>query len=202
MTVCIAVMCKETLPDASELALVVVASDRKYTAGNFTYEPYQTKWYQFSNDILGLIAGDVSECVAIGNETQRRIGPVIVGQTTVEEVATAHAAAFRDYRRSQAERHLLAPLGLSLASYGLEPAQRVERLDDELRRWRLEDAAIITGVDVSGAHVWRVEDPGEPTCHDSIGFAAIGSGATHAAAVFMRAQYDRSWPVGRAALLV
>jgi hypothetical protein len=201
MTVCIAAMCTETMPNGTVVNFVVGASDRKYTAGNFTYEPYQTKWFSFSNDIVALIAGDAAENLAICRAVFPRVGPVVLGQTLISDIARAHASAFAEYRRQQAETWLLAPLGLSLATLGGEPRERVERIEDELRRWRLDDAVIITGVDGEGAHIWRVDDPGEATCHDSIGFAAIGSGATHAAAVFMRAKFERSWSIGRAALL-
>lgn len=179
--------------------MIVGASDRKYTVGDWTYEPSQTKQYVFSHDAVALIAGDASENLAICHDVSRRL--VEAPTTVIREIAEMYADAFADYRRREAERWVLRPIGLTLATYGAESPERVERLEELLRRWKLEDAAIVTGCDSTGAHIFRVDDPGWATFLDSVAFTAIGSGANHAGAEFMRVGYERSWSVARALLL-
>src|SRR5260370_1132464 len=94
------------------------------------------------------------------------------GASEVKTIAEAWAMAFADYRRRQAERSLLAPLGLNLETYRRESPESRASLDDELRRWELEEAAIITGLDGTGAHLYTVSDPGWASCEDEVRLAA------------------------------
>jgi len=50
-------------------------------------------------------------------------------------------------------------------------------------------AAIITGVDTTGPHLFAVEN-GHLSCNDTVGFCAIGAGQNHANSVLMSAKYN------------
>jgi hypothetical protein len=106
----------------------------------------------------------------------------------------------------QAERHVLAPLGLTLDGLLTDPRlsdTTAAELREDLKAWRLEDESIIAGFDANGtARLFQVSDPGWATCEDAPGYVAIGSGANHAMAQFMHHQYTREWSTPRALLMV
>lgn len=204
VTVCVAAICTHYAGEGFSFPVVVGASDRKYTAGDWTYEPNQTKRFAFlgpfENRASAIVAGVAAENLAICTEAQKRA--LEAGETSIQQLAATFAGAFADYRRAEAERKLLYPLGLTLQTYSQEAYERVESLSAELRRWELEDAALIVGADDDGTvHLYEIDDPGWQECHDAIAFAAIGSGRNHAAAEFMRVQFDRSFSVARTLLL-
>ena len=61
--------------------------------------------------------------------------------------------------------------------------------------------AIITGIDSTGAHIFRIHDPGIATCLDTAFFAAIGIGEPHASSQFMLAKFEKRWPVEKTMFL-
>lgn len=201
MTVCIAAICK-----FENLYMIVGASDRMLTAGDIEFEPPQSKIFLLSHyphHFVGLTAGEASAQATICTDTLNR---VVTNQiTNVGEVAQEYGRHFSEYRRTQAERRLLAPLGLNMDAlinhnHNL-PQECVTRLIHELREEQIGAEAIITGVDQSGAHIYVIRDPGHVFCHDSVAFSAIGIGAEHAGSQFMFARYTMEWTFPRAMLL-
>src|SRR5262249_20809663 len=61
---------------------------------------------------------------------------------------------------------------------------------------------IVAGVDEQGGHIFLIADPGQVTCYDGIGFAAIGNGSRHAASHLLQLGYTPRVPFPRAAILV
>ena len=57
---------------------------------------------------------------------------------------------------------------------------------------------LIVGVDITGAHLYQINDPGIATCFDAIGYAAIGSGLPHAEGFLAEADYSPQVSVNRA----
>ena len=145
MTVCIAALAT----DSTLLPLIILVSDRRYTVGgHWTYEPQQTKHYAFNDHVVALISGTASDCLSMCQRTHQWLGTK--PDATVEEIANRFAEEFANYRRTEAERGLLAPIGLTLEQLLSDkriPESRVTALIDELRRWELEDAALIVGID-------------------------------------------------------
>ena len=48
---------------------------------------------------------------------------------------------------------------------------------------------LLAGVDDSGPHIYRIENPASASCFDSIGYHAIGSGDIHAISTFITNEY-------------
>jgi hypothetical protein len=74
-----------------------------------------------------------------------------------------------------------------------------------LRQTRNQDLgmqAIIAGLDLGGAHVFHVTDPGSESCRDQIGFVAMGIGSTIFEEEMAFWQYDRGWPCQKALFLM
>ncbi len=200
MTVCIAAICTDYALDGAQSPVVVGASDRRLTLNDWTYEPPIWKRLDLAPQIVAMTAGNAAASAAMYEETRSWLAQ---NQTPhVKLAAEAWASAFAEYRRREAERSILAPLGLDLTTYRQEEREARVRLEDQLTRWQLDDEAIIAGLDPSGAHLYAVRDPGWASCEDQVCFAAIGSGSGHAAAEFMRAKYTWTFSVARALLLI
>ena len=57
------------------------------------------------------------------------------------------------------------------------------------------------GIDHTGAHIFKIHDPGIATCFDTPFFAAIGIGEPHAASQFMLAKFEKRWSVEKTLFL-
>jgi 20S proteasome alpha/beta subunit len=186
MTVCIAAIC-----DYGGQSVIVGASDRLVTFGDVEYEQFDPKILKLASHTVALIAGSPEDHMMIQQRSLPRIR--LLTFPTVEQIANIYADEFANLRRLRAEKRYLWPLGLSIWSFlnsqiNLNPTAS-SRLAGLLEDERLNSSAIITGADQFGAHVYVVADPGEATCYDLGGWAAIGSGRRHANLQFIEARY-------------
>ena len=199
MTICIAAICM-----FGDRQVVIGASDRMVTSGDIEFEPFQSKSFVFTPQIMGLVAGDMAAQMTILMATSRRLQAVPTAD--VGAVANLYAEEFAAYRRRIAEKALLTPLGLTAADFIAEQQHMdsglVAALAENLQRSELDVATIITGIDSTGAHIYTVNDPGIATQQDAIGFAGIGYGQWHAESQFMTARYTRQWTFQAALRLV
>lgn len=61
------------------------------------------------------------------------------------------------------------------------PREFAFKMDNEIITYPYGLTILLSGADESGAHIYRIEDPGTSECFDSsIGFNAIGIGQDHA----------------------
>lgn len=194
VTVCIA-----TLSQGPGYPMIVGASDRMLTHGIIEFEPRISKIYHLSTHIVALIAGDTAAQASI-------VAGVLPPRfTTVLGAAEAFSAELSRYNRRQAERKVLAPLGLTIRSFfdkqpHLTP-DFVEGILHQIKQERAEIETIICGTDATGAHIYVIDEFGRLTYGNSAGFAAIGGGAWHAQSQLMYARFDPLWESERAMLL-
>lgn len=189
MTVCIAAIC--SWPDGG--LLIVGASDRMLSAHDIKFEPPQKKIYGFHEKAIALTAGDPYAQIAINDEVSRVLA--LRPRKTIAEIAEQYAEAFSAYRRRAAEAKFLKPLGLDANSF-MDRSQdfRSDLVSDlrlDMQRCSLDVETIIAGVDDTGPHLFVITDPGVVSCADSVAFAAIGSGKTHADSHFMMSHHTR-----------
>jgi 20S proteasome alpha/beta subunit len=196
VTVCIAAIC-----DFDGRPLILVASDRKVTAGDIEFEPNQSKVFRFTNSILALTAGDSQLQTEVCNLTLRRIDAAAV----VEDVVRFYGEEIAGYKLRQAERTVLAPFGINMQEFlDRQKDWSPEFRDDitlRIRSVKAGVATIITGVDRFGPHIYIVDGFGNVVCNDAVGFAAIGDGKWHAESQFMFARYVPRMPIHEALLL-
>lgn len=197
MTVCIAAIC---LWEGANI--IVGASDRMISATDIQAEPLMSKILSYSPRVICLIADSISSQAAIFNATRAAL--ISLPDPTVKQVADAYSYQHGEYRRQQAERSLLLPLGLnsySLLRGGLA-ADRIDKLTEEMRTFRANAQAIIAGVDDDGtAHIYVIGDDSNLICDDFGGFAAIGIGEWHAESEFLFAGYTNKWEFAHTMLL-
>jgi 20S proteasome alpha/beta subunit len=195
MTVCVAALSRWKYPDGLDGSAVVLASDRMMTSADTEYEPPKRKVGNLTDRSLIMVAGDFtahSQLVLMASEKIKSRG-----LTRISELAEAYAEAFREYRARQASAVYLEPIGLNLDTFISRQSDMnsdlVFRLYDTISNYRVDAEAIIAGYDTA-AHIYMVDQTGLVTCHDEIGFAAIGTGYSHAKFQFMSGQYASWWP--------
>lgn len=184
--------------------MIVGASDQMITAGDIQFEPPQKKWWQFTSNIVGLIAGDISAQTSICEAASARFRAKAPG--TVKEVADVYADAFTAHRRKMAETRFLVPHGLDANSFvdrqlDMRPELVADLSYHMQNNMRVDAETIIAGSDALGFHIYVVRDPGDVLDMTAVGFAAIGSGGRNAEMQFMLSHYTRRVTYQKALLL-
>lgn len=121
------------------------------------------------------------------------------GTMTVADIAECYAKEFSYYRRCLAERLILAPRGLDfdkflnrLHNHNM-PHYQLEKIDNQMVAFGVDASAIISGIDRSGAHIFKVVNPGVVVSCDTECFACIGAGEPLATTQFMVSRFDKNW---------
>ena len=203
MTVCIAAVCN-VLPDRP--AFVVAACDRMITIGGIQYEPQQRKAAELGTSTIALFAGDMQLHAAIMPRVREQLKELVADREpqrlTVEEISDAYAEQFAYYRRTLAEREILVPRGMDFERFARQqsalPHYQVREIDAMLAAHAIDSTAIIAGLDHTGAHLFRVRDPGVAESFNTPYFVCAGSGKDIAETQFMVSQYDKQWPLSKA----
>lgn len=202
MTVCIAAIC--------EGATIIGASDRMVTTGSIKFEPQQTKIISISNSISIMIAGDIGLQTEIldqvTTEVSTRINDDPANWWRVADVADLYSHHYKEVKFKKAESAILAPLGMDGDTFKVLQQQMspklVKELAGDLRKFRLPvTQVIITGIDITGAHIFTIAD-GNISCKDFVGFASIGIGGWHADSQFMFDRHNKTKPMPETLLLV
>ena len=206
MTICLAAIATETLPDGSKSDVIVTASDRMITLGGTTEYVWgeQTKTFWFSKSIMAMSADDPDQVLEVYRSAHRALNGKPL---TVERVARKVAQKFYEHRQRRNERLILGPHGLTFDT--LIKNQRtldqtvisrlVTRLygDDGV----LNATMIVAGLNDREGHIYLIDDPGQHVCCDAESFAAIGLGREHAESVFTESMYTHHTPWTEVVLL-
>ena len=195
----------EINPSGLYVPMVVGVADRMLTASDIQYEPPQKKIRALSKTAVVMIAGNAAVHSRVATAVWPQLGVTTSNTPTILDAAEAYAQGLSEYRKREAEQLILKPLGLTFDDFNahqndLAP-QTVDQINGALRRFRIEAEAIVAGVDGLGPHIYVIRDTGTVDCHDFVGFAAIGIGASHAASQFMSAKYSRDWDFPRTLFL-
>jgi hypothetical protein len=189
---------------------IIGASDRMLTAGDIEFEPNQTKILDLTNSITLLLAGDsalqMDILYRVRSDVRKRITDEPTNWWTVKEVAELYVHYYNDERRKRSANAFLAPLGLDHDSFigrqqELAP-ELVTQLATELINFELpEVSTIFSGTDLLGSHIY-VANGADITCHDAVGFAAIGAGYWHADSQLMFGSHNKYRPFAESLMLV
>lgn len=188
MTVCIA---------ARAATFLVLISDRMLTAGDIQFEPSRQKMVSLTNSIVVLTAGDASQTTKVLTGLNNRVAKAVADQPEVwlevGQVTRWYVEEYDKVRSWEAERAILAPLGLTTEQFldrqGGFDSDFVWRITSSLLDHEVPDCeVIIAGRDPTGTYIYTVTG-NEVDQHDTIGFAAIGSGSRHALAHLMQVRH-------------
>jgi hypothetical protein len=147
---------------------------------------------------MGLFSGDMQVHAVVCPATMRNLSRLGLTHPQVKDIAEAYAEEFARYRRNQAERLHLTPVNLTVdtfitAGHTLDP-NLASDLYRKMEKHVINAEAIICGRDETGAHLYKIIDPGEAVCFDTTCFVASGSRYDIAEAEFMFARFDKSLP--------
>lgn len=182
--------------------MVVGASDRMLTAGDIQFEPPQSKIFRLSSSIAVMMADDSSAHAEVFQDVSDIVEARIALQPDswwkVKDVADLYADSFSKLRRKSIERNLLYPLNLDSQTFLSRQHEMsdsfITQLSNEMYAHRVPGiAAIVTGVDTTGAHVYIVVNH-QVACFDNAGFVAIGAGQKHASSHLMQVGHVRGRP--------
>jgi hypothetical protein len=202
VTVCIAAICNNNS--------IWGASDRMLTSGDgeVEFEPTFPKSINLTNSIVAMMAGDSAIQAEVLQDVMKLVHDALGDNPTywfkVKDAAQLWADVYTRIRLKRAETAILAALGLTQASFlttqKTMDSQLVAQLSAELVNFHLSEFdTIITGID-ERPHIYAVDNT-SLHCFDTVGFAAIGSGARHARSQFMLARHGRASDIEETLLL-
>jgi hypothetical protein len=201
VTVCVAAICENG-------RTIIGASDRMLTAGEITeFQSPERKVHVLTTSIVAMWSGDSDFVRGIFNplkaEIDARVAAAPGEWLDVRETANLFQEQFNHARSALIEQEVLAPFGLTMASFrksqrSMDPAF-VQDLLEQVRSCPIPGISVmIVGIDRTGAHIYEFENiysRGRVHCHDAIGFHAIGIGGWHARSQLMMAKYGPSRPL-------
>jgi ATP-dependent protease HslVU (ClpYQ) peptidase subunit len=194
VTLCMAAICS----DSKAGPLAVVAADRMVTLGNFIeFEHTVPKMAPSTPFSVAMIAGDT----LLGTSLARNVAGEFVGAApNTGDVAARLALRYVEMRRGELEHQILSLRGLDLQSYygGQQSLNGniTAMLDNQMAQFNLGIELLVAGVDAGGAHIYSIENPGQPERqHDVIGYAAIGSGGIHALQAMIGFRHSPTTPL-------
>lgn len=197
MTICIGAICENRSKG-------VVASDRMVTERilSIEFEHDEPKFESLANRCIVLTAGEALSPTDIF----RAVKPQIEPSLKISDIAQKIAEAFINYKMKRVENHALRPRGLTFEEFKerqktLLP-EVVIRLDSAIASAKMNLFILLVGIDVDGAHVYAIFDPGQAICFDRLGFHAIGSGLPHAVSTFIAFNYAPAFSLKKAAYTV
>jgi len=189
MTVCVA-----TIGDNGQM--LILAADRMITS-LAQYQSPSPKVFSLTTSIAVMWASDdVSLQTVVHNRLQGEINAKVVAAPAtwleVEQVARLYQQQYIRLRHEMVEHAVLQPFGLTWTTFLATEQSLSETFSEQVRasigQYQLPGmSALIVGMDKKGAapdtqsqaHIYKVSD-GEISCHDALGYAAIGSGSFHA----------------------
>jgi 20S proteasome alpha/beta subunit len=198
VTVCIA---------AINNGMVIMASDRMVTAGDIEFEPPVEKLLWLTTSIAVLTAGDQSVQMQVFYRAYKMLWEKIAEDQKWADVSLAaeiYSKCFYDLRNKMVEDSVLSTYNLTFDSFLKRQKEMSDGLFNEINNhiqryiYNFESvAAIVCGIDTStplaisgtSPHIYVVDD-GEISCHDKLGFVAIGAGRNHAESHFMLSKYS------------
>lgn len=144
--------------------------------------------------IHALSAGDVlaaNEMIEVAKKEAKT-----QGITTTSGIAELLRIAYQTVRRNAIIQHELEPRGLDLSTYHslhqrLLP-QVVQMIDRAFAEMNAGVQFILAGKDDSKCGIYSISNPGELSCHNPIGYAAVGSGSPHAIYSLIGSNYKKA----------
>jgi len=178
---------------------ILGASDRMLGMSNIQFQPDQAKLWPVTRSIVAMVASnDVGWQYEIHQEVTRIVNDRIVTNPQdwwqVKEVADLYRRFYHHARLKRMDDRIFHPRGLDRGTFiqrqkELAP-EFIREITDALTQFDLPSTSILLAgndgkVPTNGIpHLYTIED-GEVSCHDVLGFAAIGSGWWHAMSQFM-----------------
>ena len=187
MTICLALVCDDGKS-------VVAVADRMVSVETLSlqFEQGTRKIERLGAKFAALTAGDALAQTDLLRDASSAISQL--SGPSVREVAEGVAGIFTSHRQALAEKLVLRRVGMDYEAFLKQQQKLLPEFTAELwaayQEILLGVQLLVVGVDSTGAHLYRISDPGIAQCFDSIGYAAIGSGLPHAEGFLTQADYS------------
>lgn len=197
MTICIGALCEKRTK-------AVFASDRMVTSRQLLveFEHDEPKFERLTDKCIALTAGEALPPTELFRATRS----AIQDSPRISEIASVVEKNFREIRMKRVEDRFFKPRRLTIQTF--LQAQRVMnpdvvlRLDRAIETTKMSLAVLLVGVDMDGAHLYQIADPGHAECFDRLGFHAVGSGLPHAISTFITYNYTPQVTLKRAVYIM
>lgn len=181
--------------------------DRMLTSEGLSieFEQLQCKIHQISNSCVVMSAGDALAPTDILRDAESEVCQLT--NPLIRQIAGIIKEEFIKNRRRTVEETIVRPRGFCNLDKFYEDMRQLPPdvytiIDDQITRFHIitnsQLSMIVAGVDLTGAHIYQVSDPGTTNCFDTIGFHAIGSGEPHAVSLITSYDYTNRFPLNRA----
>lgn len=190
---------------------IIGASDRMLTAGDIQFQPHSSKIWRFSNSILVMVsADDISVQNMIFQDVYKVVNDRIKAEPNnwwkVKDVAELYSDHYCKLKLTCIKKEILGPFALNNETFISRQKEMSEEFIGEMvgriRKYSIPHiSTILAGCDENGAHLYVINDE-DISCHDSVGFVAIGAGAGHAESHFMLSGYHPGLHESKALLTV
>ncbi|MDN5845838.1 MAG: hypothetical protein L0H53_06140 [Candidatus Nitrosocosmicus sp.] len=192
MTVCIGAISKNG--DASKEYAVVV-SDRMVTLSlpSIEFEQKLSKSVQITQNCVVSTAGSSLAFADILKDVSTSLS---ADQSyEMHEIIEKLKKSYNKIRSKKIEENILNKIGISTLHEFFDRNQilskeMVDQIFEAIATYDYGLVLLVTGVDNSGAHVYRINNPGASMVYDNIGYCAIGIGDIHAISTFITNDYD------------
>lgn len=199
MTVCISAICDNGKS-------IVAVSDKMITAAPpyVEFEHDLIKLEELSNKCLALTAGSALRHIELCRSVKRKISEE--ESPNIASIVKTVRDEYSHCRKKKAEEIHLIPRGLTLKDFYEKlkdyPREFFIGIDSEIIKFNYGIFMLLSGVDESGAHIYRIDNPGISECFDSLGFNAIGIGQDHAVLSLIDNKYTIKMDLNEATYLV
>jgi 20S proteasome alpha/beta subunit len=178
----------------------VLASDQMITAHfpiGYEFESPDVEKIVKINDsvcVYILVSGDVLFANEVIEHARKQITAGKIKDTAI--VAEEIRKSYQQIRRNRIIRNELEPRGLDINMY-YQSQQRllaalVQVIDNAFKTYNPRVEFLVAGKDETSCHIFTIINPGDITCNDPLGYAAIGSGAPHAMYSLIESKYSKS----------
>ena len=176
----------------------ILASDQMITANipmGYEFEnPEIEKIRKITENIFILTAGDVLFANEVISRAIKKVySDDIKDPSHFAEILRVEYHCLRMQRIVQTE---IETRGLDLQSYynhhqRLNPGV-VQMIDQTMKQFNPGVDFIVAGKSAESCHIYSINNPAITTCHDAIGFVAVGSGSPHAIYSLIGSEYKKS----------
>ena len=200
MTVCIAALCENGKS-------VIMAADRMVTGEylSITFEHLLSKIFHIADCCVIASSGDANVKTDVFHGAKPNID--CLKTPDVKDIVDEIKKSYANERKRVIIEKILFPQGFDSFKdfyeyqHMLNP-EVTKRIQIEIREYDFNLQILIAGVDQTGGHIYRIDNPGTSIPHDSIGFEVIGSGTQHAMTTLISNDYSIGFSTKKALFAV
>lgn len=172
MTICIAAICESGIEPK-----ILLCADRLVSAG-LQFEKGTSKIQRINHNCFALHASADSLLSEKILDRVKTATNAENAQFTVKEIADMFAEECIKLKREKQEKDVISKYNFVAEKAKIDPNQMIDDIMDELDYYPYPVFEfIIAGFDAPDEpHLFKVNQDGDPTCYDSLGFATTGDG--------------------------